>query len=105
MCWKFPCEPIDILACCYLLVNGKWQYHRDLSTLSTLLPPEWVSKIKRFHETWTFKEDIPLGYIIIYNDDGTICSILVIMLYDKEDRIVVDFIDVDEWLRFVNSRP
>jgi len=61
-------------------------------------------KVEKFNETWTFK-DIPLGYIVIYNDDGTVCSIIVIMLYNKEDRIVVDFVDVDEWLRFVNSHP
>ena len=102
-CWKWPCEPAEIISCCYLQLNGtKWQYHRDLSTLSTL-PPEWVSKIEKFNETF-FEEDILLGYVVIF-DGSTVCSVIAIILYNKEDRIVVDFVDVDEWLRFVNSRP
>ena len=46
-----------------------------------------------------------MGYVVIFNDDGTVCSIVAIVLYDKEDRVVVDFVDVDEWLRFIDSHP
>jgi len=98
MCWKWPCDPIEIFSCCYLLLHGKWQYYRDLRDL----PPEWIAKIEKFHEKL---DDITLGYVVIFNDDDTICSIIAIMLYKKEDRLIVDFIDVDEFLRLVDTPP
>jgi hypothetical protein len=80
--WKWACEPAEILACCYIIIHGKWQYYRELEL------PEWKEKIEKFKETFQFRDtDILLGYI-----DNPAYS-----------RATIDFIDINEWLRFIEQ--
>jgi hypothetical protein len=103
MSWKWACEPAEVLACCYVIIYGKWQYYREL-------PPEsWKEKIEKFKETFQLRDtDVLLGYIVVFDENDNISSVLAIVLYNGDNnpvynRATVDFIDIDEWLRFVEQ--
>ncbi len=105
-CWKWPCEPAEILACCYVVVYDDWRYYHDLDDVP--LPGEWREKVEKFKKTFFRDGDVLLGYIVVFDRDNNICSILAVVLYGSDNpvvkRIVVDFVDVDEWLRFIEQQ-
>jgi hypothetical protein len=105
-CWKWPCEPIEILSCCYIVrYADNWQYYRydEFDKLRDMLPSEWRAKLEKFHNEFYRDDDIPLGYIVMHNNDGTICSIVALVLHGGFMTITVDFSDVDEWFKLVTS--
>ncbi len=103
-CWKWACDPVEIVSCCFAVVHGDWRYYHDLNGIL----PEWKEKVEKFKTTFLRDNDVLLGYIVVFDDNGNVCSVLAVVLYGSDNpvikRIVVDFVDVDEWLRFVEQR-
>jgi hypothetical protein len=106
--WKWACEPVEVLACCYIIIHGNWRYFRELPPELELLG--WKEKIGKFKETFELRDgDALLGYIVVFDENDNISAVLAIVLYHSDNpaysRATVDFIDIDGWLRFIEQHP
>jgi hypothetical protein len=82
-----------------------WEYFYP-NEIDKLNDKTWVEKVKEFHKAYYGDLDAPLAYIVLYDSEDNIVSVLAITLFTNEfsqstPEIVV--VNVDEWLQSRNN--
>jgi hypothetical protein len=83
---------------------NRWEYFypHELDKLDRL-DRVWAERVKEFHKEYYRGEfDVPLAYIVFYDNDDNIVSVIAVSLFVNEFNPTtpeITFTDVDEWLR------
>jgi hypothetical protein len=81
---------------------SSWEYFYP-NELDKIADKEWAEKVKEFHKEYYRGEfDVPLAYIVYYDDNDNVISVVAVSLFVNEFNPTtpeITFTDVDEWLR------
>jgi hypothetical protein len=88
-----------------VLVDPRREWYEFYYTLDEMaekvknLPKDVIEKLKQFENEYFFKEDLPLGYIMVWDKNENIIDVYAVAFHTGEYGPEIYLVNVYEWLR------